>query len=381
LPLVALTVVGASTRATGLLVAASTATTIVVTPLTGPWLDSHPVLPVIITTNVLRGLILAAVPATFFWSVVSMPLLYAVALAVGALTAVFDIAILTYVPRLVRADQLLEANSRVNTSISVAETAGPAIAGGLIRLLSAPLAIIADVLSYAVSTVFLTSIRTGERVPAGAPAGGPFAQRASWGIRHCFADPRLRLLLVASTWFNLCEQTTMTAFLVYAIRVLSLSAAVLGALLTAAGCGAVVGSLAAAAAGLRLGTAKVLSCGAGIAAASLAAAPVPTGEAAPFVLGPALFLYGFGVGLFNVHAVAFRQAVTPADSQGRVNAGYRMLTFGAVPAGAVAAGFAGELIGTRSTIACAVVALLAGMSLFAVLASRRLPGRSIPAPT
>jgi MFS family permease len=380
LPLVAISIAGASTRAVGLLVAAGSIATIVVTPLVGPWLDARSVLPVIIATNVLRGLILAAIPVTFLFMAPPMSLLYGVALSVGICTAIFDIAVLTYVPRLVEPKLLVDANSKVSATTSLAEMAGPALGGVLIRLLSAPLAILADVLSYAVSTVFLLSIKSREPVPTKPPAEVPYAKRAWQGIRHCFANPRLRLLLVASTWFNLCEQTILTAFLVYAVRTLSMSAAVVGALFTAAGCGVVIGSLVAARAGRRFGVERVLGASAVIAAIALTVSPVATGPAAPFVLGAAFVVYGLGVGMFNVHAVSFRQTATPAELLGRMSAGFRVFTFGAVPVGAVTAGVLGELLGLRPTIAGAAIALTAGMVAFAAYASLRLPGWGIAAP-
>ncbi|MGW6281511.1 MFS transporter [Kribbella sp. NPDC055071] len=377
LPLVAISVAGASTGAVGLLVAASSIATIVVTPLIGPWLDARPVLPVIIATNVLRGLILAAIPLTFAFTTPPMPLLYVVALSAGVCTAVFDIAVLTYVPRLVHPKFLVDANSKVSATTSLAEMAGPALGGLLIRLFSAPLAILADVFSYAVSTVFLLSIKSREQVPAKPPTPVPYIRRAWQGIRHCFANPRLRLLLVASTWFNLCEQTILTAFLVYAVRTLSMSAAVVGALFTAAGCGVVIGSLIATAAGRRLGVERVLGAAAVMSAMALTVSPVPTGPAAPFTLGGAFVVYGLGVGVFNVHAVSFRQAATPVELLGRMSAGFRLFTFGAVPVGAVTAGVLGELLGLRTTIAGAAITLTVGMVAFAAYASLRLPGWGI----
>jgi hypothetical protein len=371
LPLVGMSTVRASTTEIGVLVAASTAAMIAVTPFIGPWLDTHAVRPIIIGTNAIRGVILVSVPVAFWCSAISMPLLYVIAAAVGALTGVFDIAVLAYVPRLVHARLLVDASSKVGASSAVAETAGPALGGLLIRLVTAPMAILADIISYAVSIVMLISIKTPERVAVVPSMTGGVIRKLSWGIRYCFNCPQLRLLLIASAWFNLCEQTIMTAFLVYAIRTLLISAAALGGLLAAAGCGAAIGSIAAAPAEQRLGLGRVLASGAGIAAVSLAVSPIPAGVAVPFVLGPAFFMFGFGQGLFNVHVVAYRQTITPVDSQARVNAGYRLFTFGAVPVGAITAGFLGGLIGTRAAIAAAAAALVIGTAFFAARAWQR----------
>lgn len=379
LPLTAISVAGGTTQQVGLLAVASTLTTLVLTPLAGPWLDARPVLPVIVMTNVLRALALLAVPVSYIWFSVTIPLLYAVAVVSGALTAVFDIAVLTYIPRLVRQDELVEANAKVSASISVAETAGPAVGGLLIQLLTAPLTILADVGSYVVSTVLLRGITRRERVPVPPPETGSLLANAWDGIRFCFTDRQIRPLLLASAWFNMFEQLIMTVFLVYAVSSLALPASVVGGLLTAAGLGATVGSVAATRLGRRFGPSIVMTASLGTAATALAVVPVPTGPVVLLMLSIAFFVYGCGIGVFNVHAVSYRQAVVPDGLQGRVNAGYRMFVFGALPIGAGLAAWLGALLGPRVIIGCAAIALVAGTVLFGCFGLTRLPDHR-PAP-
>jgi MFS family permease len=369
LPLAAILAVGASTWEVGMLVAAGMVGTIVVTPFAGSSLDRRPVLPVIMMTNVVRALVLASVPLAYVLASIGMPLLYVVAVMVGALTAVFDIAVLAYVPRLASDRDLVDANGKIGVSISMAEAAGPALGGVLVHRFTAPVAILFDVISYLVSAAFLATIGTRERIAAPAARKRPALLDAWRGLTFCFAHRRLRTLLLVSAWFNAFEQLIMTVLLVHATRSLSLSPTAVGVLFAAAGAGGVVGSALAGPVGRRLGQAKTFALSLGVAAGALTVTPIPTGPAAAIVLCTALFVYGAGLGQFNVHAVAYRQRVTPDDHQGRVNAGYRLVVFGAIPVGAALAGVADAALGSRAAIAGASVALVLGTVAFVAQAS------------
>ncbi|MBB5915477.1 MFS family permease [Nocardia transvalensis] len=364
LPLAAIGVAGASTRQVALLSVAGTVPNIVLTPLVGSWLDSRPVLPVMFAANVFRAIALLTVPAAYCASTVNMPLLYVVAAIVGALTAIFDIAVLTAIPRLARPDQLVAANGRVNMSTSFAETAGPALGGFLVQLLSAPFAILADVASYMFSSILIRRIAGYESAPEPATGATPLIAGVWHGIRYCFRESGIRALLLITTWFNIFEQFILTVFLVYAVRALGFSATLVGVVLTMAGAGALAGALTAGVAGRRYGVHAAMIGSFWLAVIALAIIPIPTGSAADIVIGAALFVYGFGLSIFNVHAIAYRQSVTPATLQGSVNAGYRTFVFGALPIGAGSGAVLSQVLGLRGAMGGAGATLIVGAALF-----------------
>jgi predicted MFS family arabinose efflux permease len=47
---------------------------------------------------------------------------------------------------------------------------------------------------------------------------------------------------------------------------------------------------------------------------------------------------GVGIGIANVHAVSLRQTAVADRLHGRVNAGYRLISWGAIPLGAMLGG-------------------------------------------
>ena len=135
--------------------------------------------PLLVSADLARALLLAVVPLAAFTGALSLPLLIAVAFLAAAWGTVFDVAFAGWVPRLVSGDRLHLANARVEQARSVAVVAGPGLGGVLVSLLSAPLALLADSVSFLASAVLVGAMRNRE--PAW-PA--PPAPRVSEGRSH-----------------------------------------------------------------------------------------------------------------------------------------------------------------------------------------------------
>ena len=101
-----------------------------------------------------------------------MSVLYLVALVVGCLAVVFSLAYQAYLPTLVAPDRLLSGNSRLQTTQSLSDVAGPGLAGLLVQLVRAPFALLADALSFLVSAWSVAVIRTPEPAVEREPARG-----------------------------------------------------------------------------------------------------------------------------------------------------------------------------------------------------------------
>jgi hypothetical protein len=86
---------------------------------------------------------------------------------------------------------------------------------------------------------------------------------------------------------------------------------------------------------------------------------------------------GFFVTMSSVHALAYRQAVAPERMLGRITAGYRFISYGAIPIGALLGGFAGEWLGLRGGLIVGTVGLLTAAA-FALLSPLR-GVRALPA--
>src|SRR5213595_153958 len=115
-------------RATQLDVGVLTACTFAGYPLVGilgaPLIDRIARRSMLLSMNVLRAAALATIPLAGAFGIVSLGQLALVALAVSGATALFDTAYQSAVPAVVRDEQLLGANARLETSQSAANFVG-----------------------------------------------------------------------------------------------------------------------------------------------------------------------------------------------------------------------------------------------------------------
>jgi MFS family permease len=373
IPLTAVFTLHAHAGELGLIGAAQFAPALLVTPLAGLWSDTHRRRPVLLAANWGRAVALGSIPLLYELGWLRIELLAVAAFVTGAFTAAFDVAYLSYVPLLVAPEELTDANAALQASYSGAQVVGPGLGGLLVQALGAPVAVLADALSYAVAALGLHRIERREPArPRAEPE--PVRARLAAGLRATFGDRYLAPLALESAWFNLFEQVILTLYPLYATRTLGLSAGVLGATLSVGSLGALAGSLAARRLGdrLGLGRASVLAVALSSAAPALILlAGHGVAAAAPFLL-LAFAAYGFGLTVFNVHATTFRQRAVPDELLGRITASWRLVSYGTIPLGSVLAGGLGATVGVRATIATACVALVAGAVVFALSPVARL---------
>jgi MFS family permease len=330
---------------------------LVVTLPAGVWADRRRRRPLLLVANVGRAVALLAVPAGAWLGVLSLPLLYGVALVVGVLTVLFEVGYLAYVPHLVARHQLVDANARLQATASAAEVGGPGIGGLLIAAVGAPVAILIDSASYLASAVLLLGISRGEPEPAAARRPSDIVGDIRTGLRVTFSHPVLRAFALAAASNNLAWQIVEVVLLIYATQVLRLDPLAIGTLFSVGATGAVLGAVAAGSLGRLLGVGRTIAvamvlCGAGTLLVPLATPPSALGWV---ILAIALFIGGFGNTISVVHVITVRQTITPDDLLGRMNASYRTLTYGAIPVGAMIGGVLGETIGLQATMAVGAV--------------------------
>ena len=114
--------------------------------------------PILVASDVGRGILLAGIPMLWLVGLLTLPMLM-VMVVFGFLSLLNDAAAQSFLPRLVPQSSLLAANARLDQSSSVAQTFGPVIAGALVTALGAPLAVLLDALSYLASGAAVASIR------------------------------------------------------------------------------------------------------------------------------------------------------------------------------------------------------------------------------
>jgi MFS family permease len=359
MPLVAILTLNATVFQVGVLNALRFLPLIPLSLLAGVLLDRRRRRPVLICCALGSAVLIGLVPLSSAIGVLSMGLLYVVTTLVGTLNMTFDVGALSYVPFLVEPRHLSQANGKLQASFAVAGIAGPGVAGLLVGLITAPVTLSVDAVSYLFSALGLVSIRKTEPEPK-APERRPSIRRSiAEGFRAVYGSRLLRVLLAQSAALNVGFGAVSTVFVVYAIRVLSLSPVKLGLAVGALAAGALFGSLFATRARMALGLGRALAVSiVGVSAGPLLLV-IPRGASplSMLVIIAGWLSHGCGISIWNVNTITLRQTVTPQRLLARMNATYRMLLFGALPVGAMAGGLLGSAVGLRSALVISVIAL------------------------
>jgi predicted MFS family arabinose efflux permease len=287
---------------------------------------------------------------------VSVP--YLVAFVVGCLAVVFSLAYQAYLPTLVGPDRLLSGSSRLQTTQSLSDVAGPGLAGLLVQLVRAPFALVADALSFLVSAWSVAAIRTPEPVVEREPAAGDgglvrrvFADILN-GLRFTVTHALLRSIGGAAAVFNVFASMMLTIFVIYAARVSHLSAGEIGLVFAGFGVGGLVAATLLDRALSHVGPGRLLLGGYVIGAAAIVSLPFVGGSATTrtIIFAAVFFIAGCAIVAANIVEMTIRQAATPNAVQGRVAAGFGFLIGALTPIAAIVAGVLGDHIGLRATL-------------------------------
>lgn len=377
LPLVAVLALGASELETGLLIAAETAAFLLVGLPAGVWVDRMRRRRILIIADLVRGALLASVPITWWLGALTLPHLYGVALGMGLATVFFDIAYQSYLPSLVGRDQLVDGNAKLEIVRSAAGVAGPGAGGGLIQVLTAPVAVLADAVSFLGSALFLWRIDAAEQTPDPAARRG-LLKEIGEGLRFVAAHRILRMIAASTATANFTNGMLAAVEMIFLTRVLGLSPGAIGLLFSAAALGGLVGAAIVGTVSRRAGTARIIWLSILVTGPFLLLVPLsgPGWGTSLFAIG--MFMNGVGVVLYNVSQVSFRQSVTPEHMLGRMNATMRFVVWGTLPLGGLAGGVLGEIFGARTTLWISV--LLALLAVVPLLLSPLRTMRDLPDP-
>ncbi len=205
LPLVAILTLGAGPIEVAVLRSMDLATALVVGLVAGAWVDRLRRRPVLIWADLGRAALLASIPISFVLGTLALWQLLVVAAATAVLTTFFDAADNAYLPTIVERERLVEANSALAASGSVAEFAGFGISGILVQLLSGPITILINSVTYLVSAVLLLTVRQPEAPPPLKEDREPVLDEIRHGLRLVRNDPVLRAfagaqMLLSALW-------------------------------------------------------------------------------------------------------------------------------------------------------------------------------------
>lgn len=375
LPTLAIFAFHAGPAAVGLMVASERVPFPIVALFAGAIVDRVRRRPVMVTCNLARVLILAAIPILSATGGLRLWQLYVAAAAMGVFTVFFDIAYMAYVPGLVEPDQLLEANSRLQVTWSTAQLVGPGLGGLLVQAVGAARAVLVDSLSFVVSTITVLSIRRREPEPSS--TGRHLLAEVGEGLRHVFGIPVLRAQLLCMSAALVFAHAYEAPLYVFAYTRLHLSPGLLGAMLASQGFGALLGSVVGSRIIAGLGVGRTVAIGNGTAIALIALLPLAV-YVPPAALMFPVFIIGSGLGTAgDIAQVTLRQALSPARLQGRMSAVFRTFFWGAWPIGNLLGGVLAAAIGASTTLW--ITALVGGAAFLTIRFTPLWQVRGFPA--
>ncbi|HEX5691808.1 MAG TPA: MFS transporter [Roseiflexaceae bacterium] len=347
---------GATPFQLGVLTAAQMAPALLLGLLAGVWVDRLRRRPILIAADLGRGLLLLSVPLAFALGLLRIEQLYVVAALAGALTIFFDVAYGAFLPTVIGREQLVEGNSKLGASDSLAEIAGPPAGGILVQLISAPLAILFDALSFFMSALAIWRIGAPEAAPLVSSASPNLRREVADGLRAVLHNPLLRPLLGAGVTLSLFGNIIGALYDLYLIRELGLSPALIGLTIGIGGVSALFGAFLAAPVVARFGIGPTLGGVLILKIGTISLLPLAHG---PYAL--AMLMIGqAGDVLFAIYAIAetsLRQSIAPERMLGRINASFNVLITGAGLCGALLGGVLAESIGTRGALVVAAIGI------------------------
>lgn len=356
LPLTAAVLLRASPAQMGILTAMELVPFVLFSLPVGVWLDRTRKLRVYVIGEFSIALTVATVPLAWWTHWLSISWLYLAAFVIGSVNTTAGSAAQIVLTQIVPRERLVEAHAKNALASSTAEVAGPGAAGALIKLTGAPLALLATAALLLISATNLRGVAVKE------PPGG--ARAAFWpamrdGLRFVYGERRLVVLASAVGVWELCNQTAMVVQILFATRLLGLSARGVGLSYVALGIGTISASSIGYRLARRIGPGPMLIVGVAVSGTGwllLALAPLDAIGIGAYAL--MLFMFGTGAVFIFVNFLAMRQAVTPGHMLGRMTSTMRWLILLPAGPGALIGGFLGQHFGLRVPLAGAGVAAL-----------------------
>ncbi len=369
LPLTAAVLLKATPTQMGLLTATELLPFVLFSLPAGVWLDRVRKLPVYVVGETSIALAAASVPLAWWLGWLSMAWLYAVGFMLGLVHTVAGTAAQVVLTQVVARERLVEAHAKNALATSGAEVAGPGLAGALIKVFGAPLALLVNAALLLGSALILRGIGIHERRDA-RPAGAThFWRDLGVGLRFVAGNRLLLTLALLMGVWQMCHYAALTVQILFATRTLGLSENAVGLCYMGMGLGTITGSVWGRRVSHRIGPGPCLVVGYAICGSGwllLALAPANAWGVAAFAL--MLMLFTTGAVFIFINFLALRQAVTPDPLLGRMTSTMRWLTLLAAAPGALLGGWLGEHVGLRAALGFA-----GGTSALLVLAAWRLP--------
>ena len=313
----------------------------------GAWVDRWRKKRVLISNDLVRAAALGSLPLAWGLGVLTLAQLLVVALVIGTCTVFFDVAYQSYLPEIVEAEHIGEGNAKLQASQSVAMIGGPALGGGLIRLVGAPLTIGLDALSFLGSAFFVRRIRHLDTPPPREDRRR-LVEEIREGMVFVLRNPLLWRITACTSSSNFFQSMSSALLVLFVLQDLHLDAGHLGLAMGVGAVGGLLGAFTTPRINRVVGEGRTIPLAALVWIPAGVLIPLAGTVIAPMVaITVSSFLVTFLVVVYNVTQVSFRQRLCPRPLLGRMNASIRFVVWGTMPIGSLIGGVLGQAYGAR----------------------------------
>jgi MFS family permease len=344
--LTAVLVLQSGPGAMSLLGVAATVPTLLLGLFAGVIADRHRRRPLMIAADLLRFVALGSVPVAAWLGALTLAQLFVVVIVVAALSLLFNAADTALLPNLVERDRLVKANATRESIDATAEVIGPPIGGVLVQVITAPLTLLIDAVSYLASALLLLNVRHIETATTAGAAPRHVLREIAEGLTVLWHQPILRPLLFARAIRTLFGGMLGPLYVLYVIKHLGVSPAGMGLIVACGGIASFAGAALVPWLNARLPAGPGLIGAFAIKTVGLAMIPLAgvfTGAIVPLLILQQL-LTDSVTGYFAVNERSLRQKLIPNHQLGRVAATVAVVNDGPVPLGALIAGLLAQVI-------------------------------------
>lgn len=330
--------------------------------------------------DVLRLCLYASIPLSWYFVGPQLWLIYVVVSVGSFLGMIFQVTYVTAIPNLVDGDQIMEANSRLQITYSIAFVAGPVLAGVISARFGGTIALSIDSLSFGFSAISLLLIRLRKvavvtplalikqetveqaNLPRSIEKRSDIVEEFLAGIRFIWHEPVLKPMTILLGIVTLLTAGALDLFIFHIKRDLGGDDNMVGIVFGLASIGGIVGGLMAPTLRKRLGFGPCWLGGFLINSLSL----VLIGLAPSMILCCILaMVFTFTSAISGVMSMSLRQEITPDHLLGRVTAVFWTVIGVPGPLGAAVFPVLSTHIGTAQVLiligSLAFVTMLAGL--------------------
>lgn len=306
---------------------------------------------IMVLSDLAQTLVIASIPLLYALGMLPVAWIYAAGFISSVLWIFFNTAEFSAVPSLVKRDDLTAANSYLQGSYSAATVAGPLAAGVIVALFPISTVFVLDSITFLLSALLVSRVRTRfERDGDDKQDRGVLD-----GLRFVWRNPLLRALCLVMAVANCIGYTVYAQLVLFAKEQLGATDFQTGVLYAVGSLGMVLLALAATPLRRHLSFGTLTLGALGLGGVAIVALSLTTS----FLLAALLWSLTWGlVVLFTINSNTLFQETVPDHLLGRVQSATQVISWSAIPAGALAGSLAIQATGNVSLVYGAIGALI-----------------------